>query len=196
MKDILINFLTNETVINNAEFLFRIFIAGLCASLIGYERENRGKGAGIKTHVIVGIASALIMVISKYAFSDISNELLKVDASRIASNIIPGIGFVGAGVIFVQRKRISGLTTAAGILVTSAIGMAFGSGMYFIGVATTILLALIQFILHKNIRFLQTSYEDQFVVVIKNDKKTQEYILDELKKREITIENIGFNKIV
>ena len=189
------DFLTSESVVNNLEFIFRIFVAGICTALIGYERENRGKGAGIKTHIIVGITSALIMIISKYAFLDVSNEFIKADASRIASNIIPGIGFIGAGVIFVQRKKISGLTTAAGILVTSAIGMSLGAGMYFIGIVTTIVVMLIQLILHKDIGFLQAAHEDQIVVVVKNTEEAQKYILNELKKHEIIIDNIGFDKI-
>ena len=138
------------------EYLLRIVLAGILGTFIGYERKRRGKEAGIRTHIIVAMASALMMVISKYGFEDLySNPKVSVDPTRIASQIITGIGFLGAGMIFVQRKTIKGLTTAAGVWATAGIGMAIGAGMYLIGGSTAVLIIIIQFIMHKNWRFLQ-----------------------------------------
>ena len=126
-------------MISNYEFVFRIVISALCGSAIGYERTNRNKGAGIRTHAIVALASALMMIISKYSFSDVGNY----DASSV--------GFLGAGLIFVRNNSIiSGLTTAAGIWGTSGVGMAIGSGQYFIGIFSTLLIVSIQIYFHKN----------------------------------------------
>lgn len=132
------------------EMLLRIGITGLFSIIIGIEREKREKGAGLKTHFIVGISAALIMLVSKYGFTDITNpELYKVDLSRIASNIVVGVGFLGAGVIFTDDKKINGLTTAAGIWGTAAMAMAIGSGMYIPGVTVAVLIVLVQLIFHK-----------------------------------------------
>ena len=102
------------TVFTELEFFFRILIAGICGGLIGYERNNRLKEAGIRTHLIVALAAALIMVVSKYGFSDVTTlKGVALDPSRIAAQIVTGVGFLGAGMIFVRNQTISGLTTAA-----------------------------------------------------------------------------------
>lgn len=130
----------------NVELIFRIFIASICGSLIGYERTNRNKGAGVRTHAIVALSSALIMIISKYGFFDINDY----DASRVAAQIVSGVGFLGAGIIFVRNNSvISGLTTAAGIWGTAGVGMAVGAGMYTMGIAATTMLVLIQIYFHR-----------------------------------------------
>ncbi len=131
-------------------YILRILIAGICGIIIGYERKNRAKEAGVRTHCMVACGAALIMVVSKYAFDDIAllPSIAKVDVSRIASSIVTGVGFLGAGMIFVRRNTISGLTTAAGIWVTAGIGMAIGGGLYLEGIATTIIVLIIQIFLH------------------------------------------------
>lgn len=122
------------------DYYVRIVVAGLLAALIGIEREFRSKEAGLKTHFLVGVGSALIMVISKYGFTDIViDSITKSDPSRMAAQVISGIGFLGAGTIIVEKHYIKGLTTAAGIWATSGIGLAVGAGLYDIGVFSTIL---------------------------------------------------------
>lgn len=129
------------TVFTELEFFFRILIAGICGGLIGYERNNRLKEAGIRTHLIVALAAALIMVVSKYGFSDVTTlKGVALDPSRIAAQIVTGVGFLGAGMIFVRNQTISGLTTAAGVWATAGIGMTIGAGLYFLGVAATLLI--------------------------------------------------------
>lgn len=137
-------------MIQNTELIGRIVLATVCGSFIGYERTNRNKGAGIRTHAIVALASAVMMIVSKYGFYDIDNY----DASRVAAQIVSGVGFLGAGLIFVRNNNvISGLTTAAGVWGTAGVGMAIGAGQYIIGIFTTILVVFIQIFLHKETFF-------------------------------------------
>lgn len=124
---------------------FRIVVAGFLGYLIGYERKNRYKGAGMRTHAIVAMGAALMMVVSKYGFKDIPDY----DASRIAAQIVSGIGFLGAGVIFVKNNSVSGLTTAAGIWATAGVGMAIGAGAYYMGCGAGLFLIFTQIILHE-----------------------------------------------
>ena len=131
--------------------IIRLILAGVCGGIIGVERTLRQKDAGFRTHIIVAVGAALMMIISKYGFFDIVgyDDTLRVDASRVASNIITGISFLGAGMIFVKGISIKGLTTAAGIWVTAAVGMAMGSGLYIISFVSVVLLLLVQIIFHK-----------------------------------------------
>lgn len=101
------------------------------------------KSAGIRTHMVVAVAPALFMLVSKYGFFDLlSLHDISLDPSRIAAQIVTGISFIGAGTILVRREQISGLTTAAGVWATAAIGMAVGAGMYVIGIVSTVFYSL------------------------------------------------------
>lgn len=142
--------MANITSINiQLPWLLRILIASLCGALIGYERAIQRKSAGVRTHIVVAFSSALFMIVSKYGFADLLKMSdMALDPSRIAAQIVSGISFIGAGAILVKRSQISGLTTAAGIWATAAIGMAIGSGLYFLGVLATALLFIIQMMFH------------------------------------------------
>ena len=108
------------------------------SSLIGLEREFRAKSAGLRTHTLVGIAAALIMLVSKYGFGDtIVRYAVVLDPSRVAAQIVSGIGFIGGGLIFVQRDVVRGLTTAAIIWLTAAVGMACGAGLPLLALFVT-----------------------------------------------------------
>lgn len=137
------------------EFMIRIVLSGVLGVVIGLERSHRQKEAGTRTHCIIAVASALFMILSKYCFLDVV-ELgavggKGVDPSRIASQVVSGISFLGAGVIFKQGKvTIKGLTTAAGMWATSAVGMAIGAGLYWMGIFTSLVMVLIQIVLHKH----------------------------------------------
>lgn len=124
--------------------LLRLVIAVFFGALIGFERTNRYKEAGIRTHAIVALGSCLLMLLSKYGFPEVANA----DHSRIAAQVVTGIGFLGAGMILVRKNTVSGLTTAAGIWTTSAVGMTIGAGMYFIGISTAVLVILVQLVFH------------------------------------------------
>jgi putative Mg2+ transporter-C (MgtC) family protein len=116
----------------------QIFLAFGLTSLVGLERQLRGKSAGLRTHSIVGTTSALILQVSKYGFSDVIRESMVVlDPSRIAAQIISGISFLGAGLIITRQAAIRGLTTAASVWSAAAIGMAAGSGLWLLSLAVT-----------------------------------------------------------
>ncbi len=128
----------------------RLLLASACGAVIGLERSRRQKEAGLRTHIIVCLGAALIMVISKYGFFDVVKfDSVQVDASRVAANIITGISFLGAGVIFLKGTSIRGLTTSAGLWTTSACGMAIGAGLYAVGIFTTVFMVGLQYFLHK-----------------------------------------------
>lgn len=105
-------------------YIARIVIAGICGIFIGLERKNRSKEAGVRTHFVVACASALMMIISKYGFCDLvsgADSMRGADGARIAAQVVSGIGFLGAGMIFVHKNTVTGLTTAAGIWATSGV---------------------------------------------------------------------------
>jgi putative Mg2+ transporter-C (MgtC) family protein len=112
-------------------------LAFLLSALIGLERELRQKSAGLRTLTIVGFASALFMLISKYGFSDVTGPGISQDPSRVAAQVVSGLGFIGGGLIFVRRDAVRGLTTAAVVWMTAAVGMAAGAGLPLLaGLAT------------------------------------------------------------
>lgn len=119
------------------DFIIRMLVAALVGGVIGYERELRGKVAGIRTHVLVALGACLFMIISQYGFTGAD----KFDASRVAASVVGGLGFLGGGIIM-KNRHVSGLTTAAGIWVTGAIGMAAGAAMYELTVLGAFLLLI------------------------------------------------------
>ncbi len=128
------------------ELILRLFVAALLGGAIGLEREYRAKEAGLRTHFLVALGSALFMVISQFGFEQIldMHPLLNVrlDPSRIAAQVVSGIGFIGAGTIIFQKHVVKGLTTAAGLWVTAAIGMTCGAGLYGLAVAGTLMVLI------------------------------------------------------
>lgn len=125
-------------------YLIHLAVAFGLSMAIGIEREINQKSAGLRTHMLVGVGSALFMIISKYGFNDISAEPgFSLDGSRIAAQVASGIGFLGAGLIFVRRDLVRGLTTAASVWLVAAVGMAAGSGMFIIAPATVLFYLII-----------------------------------------------------
>lgn len=139
------------TAYDNLEFFIRILLSAVLGALVGLERTKRQKEAGIRTHCIIACAAAVFMILSKYAFVDPADVLGSrgADGARIAAQVVSGISFLGAGVIFKNGNSIRGLTTAAGIWATSAIGMAIGAGMYWVGLITTVIMMVAQVVLHR-----------------------------------------------
>lgn len=122
------------------EFFLRLLLAGIMGVAIGLDREYRAKEAGYRTHFLVSLGSALFMIISQHGFEAVAGlQGIGLDPSRVASQVVTGIGFIGAGTIILQKRTVRGLTTAAGIWATSAIGLAIGAGMYWLGIVATIL---------------------------------------------------------
>ena len=190
MKDIINRFIETNLCFDQLEYFIRILLAGICGAVIGYERRKRFKDAGIRTHLILAIGCAMIMIVSKYAFSDI----LDYDAARIASNVVSGVGFLGAGVIFVKSGSVRGLTTAAGIWTTSAIGMAIGAGFYLLGIGVSILLVLLQFLLYRMVPALESIEVAELLIKAKRTPNILETIKTELDKNNIFINTMKVKK--
>ncbi|HEY0208510.1 MgtC/SapB family protein [Acerihabitans sp.] len=125
----------------DTELLLRIALAGGLGALIGVERQLRAKEAGLRTHILVCIGSAMFMIVSKYGFADLlaNGHNIALDPSRISAQVVSGIGFLGAGTIMLNKQIVRGLTTAAGLWVTAALGLIVGSGMYAIGIFGTLM---------------------------------------------------------
>lgn len=169
---------------------FRIVVAGFLGYLIGYERKNRYKEAGMRTHAIVAMGAALMMVVSKYGFRDIPDY----DASRIASQIVSGIGFLGAGVIFVKNNSVSGLTTAAGIWATAGVGMAIGAGEYYLGCGSGLLLVFTQIILHEIPFLSKEPYRNILKITTEQYDSVITELLQNLNEEKIKVLNIKIGK--
>ena len=144
------------SIMQNLDFVARILLACFCGACIGFERSKRFKEAGIRTHVIVCCASALIMIVSKYGFADLTdaeglvfNGTRGADPARVAAQVVSGISFLGAGVIFKNGSTVKGLTTAAGIWATAGIGLALGCGMYFTVIFVTLMIGIFQVATHR-----------------------------------------------
>lgn len=158
--------------LSQLEFVARLLLSCLCGIGIGYERQNRLKVAGVRTHLIVALAASLIMIVSKYGFSDLLGaQGVALDPSRIAAQIVSGVGFLGVGIIFVRKGEVSGLTTAAGIWATAGVGMALGAGLYVIGMVATVMIVLVQIILHKNLRLVQPSTGEKIHFELTNGER-------------------------
>ena len=141
----------------STEFLLRIAAAALLGGLIGIERGFRAKEAGFRTHFLVALGAAVFMVLSAHGFEDVVfSDNIRLDVSRIAAQVVSGIGFIGAGTIIFQRQAVHGLTTAAGLWVTAAIGMAAGAGLYVIAAFTTVLVLLGLEVLHSQLPHVNT----------------------------------------
>lgn len=160
-----------ENFLVEYKYLLAILLSVVLGFLIGLERKTRAKEAGVRTHTIVCFGACLLMVISKYGFSESS-----ADVSRVAAQIVSGIGFIGAGMIVYRKNAVHGLTTAAGVWATAGIGMACGAGLYFVAVGGTVIMICVQCILHINcklfnmkrtyrvkVSFIQTDEEHQKV---------------------------------
>ena len=168
------------------DFILRLLLAGFMGGLIGLEREMRAKGAGIRTHFIVALGSALFMIISIFAFEGTD----KFDSSRVAAGVVSGIGFIGGGVIIFQRNVIRGITTAAGMWVAAAIGLACGAAMYPLAVAATLITLLVLELLH----FFHLRYGEKLVeMTLSSEDKDLLSALDVLKAQKVNVESYSLN---
>lgn len=142
--------LESADFLHQMELMLRIVLSGFCGGIIGYERESRKKEAGIRTHVIVAVSAALMMILSKYGFDDVLGEYVRLDPSRVAAGVVTAIGFLGSGVIFARNHNVSGLTTSAGIWATLGIGMSIGAGMYLIGITVAVIVIFVEIFLGRS----------------------------------------------
>lgn len=170
-----------------SEFIIRIFVAAVFGGLIGLEREYRAKEAGFRTHFLVALGSSLFMILSQYGFDTPLGILPKTsfDPSRIASQVVTGIGFIGAGIIIFQKNVIRGLTTAAGLWVTSAIGLTCGAGLYILASATTVLVLLCLEVL--NVILQRFGTRNISVTITSESKENIKGIFKQMKKDSIEV---------
>jgi len=171
------------------EFVLRLFVAAMLGGVIGLEREYRAKEAGFRTHFLVALGSGLFMILSQFGFNDVLGhyEQVSLDPSRIASQVVTGIGFIGAGTIIFQKHVVRGLTTAAGLWVTSAIGMTAGAGMYVLSIATTVLVLLCLEALY----FILQHFGTRNITVTFSTPKEEniQTVLQRLRDKEIIIDS-------
>lgn len=179
----------------DGEYMLRILLAAVMGGIIGTERSRRQKEAGIRTHVIVAVGSALIMVVSKYGFFDLLTQYgIQADPSRLASNIVTGVSFLGAGVIFVKNVSIRGLTTAAGIWATAGVGTALGAGLYAVGIFTGLLIIVLQFLLHNHLNRLEGTAVNQLEMRVKYTPGVVEKLKAQLAEHHMSIEYFRIKK--
>ena len=185
---ILFNGLTLGTT---AIFLLRIMLSAVCGVIVGLERSWRFKEAGVRTHCIIASSAAVLMILSKYAFMDLSSieafASKAPDPSRMAAQVISGISFLGAGVIFKNGGSVRGLTTAAGIWATSAIGLCFGAGMYIVGAFETIVILIIQYIMHKRPVGSEAYTIQRVSVTLDDTQEARDSFLDFLKQSNMQV---------
>lgn len=175
------------------EFVLRLLAATAMGAAIGLEREYHAKEAGLRTHLLVALGSCLFMILSVYGFDFmLGREHVSFDPSRIAAQVVTGIGFIGAGTIIFQKQVVRGLTTAAGLWVTAAIGLACGNGMYWVAlIATVIVLVSLGLI---NLYVPYFSQKERQVTFLVEDYTVLTEILESLRKEKITVLNYEMHK--
>ena len=191
------------TPAQNMEFCLRLLVALVVGAGIGFERSRHYKDAGVRTHVIVCCTAALIMLISKYGFADLSQGngmefygTKGADAARVAAQAVSGISFLCAGVIIKVGGNIRGLTTAAGIWMTASIGLAIGAGMYVVTAGIILLMILLNLIIH-HLPVGTVSYDGYHLTfVVRNEDNFDEILKERLKvwNARVTERNISWKR--
>ncbi|MCO5267661.1 MAG: MgtC/SapB family protein [Brumimicrobium sp.] len=177
--------------------LLRLGLAALLGAIIGLERERKHWAAGLRTHMMVCLGSSLIFIVSSYGFFDvISNPSITLDPSRIAAQVVSGIGFLGAGtIIFLRSGLIRGLTTASGLWTVAAIGLAVGAGLYFAAIATTLIAIVILFMLQPiEKKFSQLFMQKYIKIIIEPNQNPAELMNKLMVHKELPISNFNFIK--
>jgi putative Mg2+ transporter-C (MgtC) family protein len=174
------------------ELVLRLAVAAVLGALVGLERERLEWAAGMRTHALVSLGSALFMVVSIFGFSDILNEQhVILDPSRVAAQVASGIGFIGAGTIIFRREIVKGLTTAASIWAVAAVGLAVGGGMFLAAISAT-LLALALLILARPVkqRLFPNRKEARRVKLVVQRGTSLTELRDEIEAAEVPLERI------
>ncbi len=180
----------------NWESMFRLFVAALLGAVIGWEREQRNKQAGLKTHLLVSVGSALIMLLSIYGFSDFNDHPnARFDPARLAAQVVSGIGFIGAGAILRQSNMIiSGLTTAATLWVVAAIGLSVGAGYYIPAVVTVFLVLVMMYLVRKiETRMIRGDQHRGLTLILKDQPGMLGQIASKLGEEGVNIRKINIS---
>lgn len=175
-------------MISNEQIIMRLLASVLLGSLIGIERERLNWAAGLRTHMIVCLGSCLIMIVSAFGFQDVLHvSNVSLDPSRVAAQVVSGIGFLGAGTILVRQNTILGLTTAASLWAVAAIGLAVGGGLYIAaGAATAIVLVVLAGLKHLEKFFYKEEKQHDVTVRAKGKDTVLRLLTDEFEKSNIT----------
>ncbi len=177
------------------ELLLRLIVSSACGIIIGVERSRRFKDAGVRTHFLVAFAASLIMIVSKYAFVDLLSDsgsylygARGADPARIAAQVVSGVSFLGAGIIFRDKHHaVKGLTTAAGIWAAAGVGLAIGSGMYYMGLTATVIVVVLQLLMHKFAIGNDRYTAGELKIVLNDDKDTVKRLHQQLDDWKIVI---------
>lgn len=188
--------MTDPWYIDNVHILLRLLLSMLLGGLVGLERERSNHAAGLRTHILVCMGSTLIIMLSIYGFSEFVHEVnIRIDPARLASAVITGIGFLGAGTILFTGKSITGLTTAASVWVIAAVGLAVGAGFYFASIAATFLILLTLVVFNKlEQRYIRSSKLHLISVCAVSAPGLLESISDLLEEEEITVKKAVVNE--
>ena len=182
------------------EFILRLFAAAIMGGVIGMERGYRAKEAGFRTHFLVALGSAIFMILSQYGFESLLTQTrasglnVRLDPSRIAAQVVSGIGFIGAGTIIFQKHVVRGLTTAAGLWVTSAIGMTCGAGLYTLAIASTVMVLICLEIL--NLFMKKFGMRNVSVTFSTDSINDVRQALDKMRSDGIAIDSYNLRKMV
>ena len=168
------------------ELVLRLLIAGVLGAIIGLDRAYRAKEAGFRTHFLVSLGSALFMIVSQYGFEAVTAGVeSRFDPSRVAAQVVSGIGFIGAGTIIIHRQFVRGLTTAAGLWATAGIGLAVGGGLYWVGLAATAFTLLGLELL--TILFKKTGIHSCSIKFSTGEKENLQKIIETVRQQESRI---------
>lgn len=185
MQEILKAFLENVRL-EQLWWSLDLILAAFLGFFIGLERKFRYKEAGIRTHTIVSVGAALMMIISRHAFGD------DADTARVAAQIVAGVGFLGAGIIVYKKNVVHGLTTAAGVWTTAGVGMACGGGLWLIAIIATAILILIQWFLHRKMFRTKKLFSIRIVFVQITDEREQiKQLFDIERYNRLVVEREG-----
>ncbi len=176
--------------------ILRLLLAGLCGGVIGYERESKQKPAGMRTHILVGVASALMMEISKYGFNDVLvPEVVRLDPSRVSAGVVTAIGFLGSGLIIAKNKTVSGITTSAGVWATVGVGLAVGAGMVPLGIATTVIVVGVESVLGRGGILTRTPmYPNRVSAEIRGGEAEMERLKEQIESRGFKVRRFDFTQ--
>jgi putative Mg2+ transporter-C (MgtC) family protein len=175
------------------DFVLRLLAATAMGAAIGYEREYHAKEAGLRTHLLVALGSCLFMILSIYGFDFmLGRDHVSFDPSRIAAQVVTGIGFIGAGTIILQKQVVRGLTTAAGLWVTAAIGLACGNGMYWLALVTTVIVLVSLGLI--NVYLPYFSQKEHTVTFLVEDYTILTKVMENLRREKITVLNYEMHK--
>jgi putative Mg2+ transporter-C (MgtC) family protein len=175
-------------VANQWEIIGRLVFSALLGSVIGFERERLSWSAGLRTHMLVCVGSTLIMIVSAYGFNEVLSSNVVLDPSRMAAQVVSGIGFLGAGAILARGEVVRGLTTAASVWAVAGIGLAVGGGLYTASIAATIIiLVILAGIKPLEQRFIAARHERQLVVVAKRGALSIDKLHDALGSGSVRV---------